>query len=135
MGIFEMFDGPTRFPGAGRLFIALDTISIHPEQEVAGIVKFPLYVEPAARTIVSPHFAALMALCSAALFPAGTVRIQLEPLVIVGQADVPCVGSVRSTVFCGKVGNVGVCPRSVAQVASNKTISDAALFFRTDPHA
>ena len=65
IGIFEAVDGPTRFPDAGRLANALETISIQPEllvQEVAGMVKFPLYEDPAARTMVSPQAAALMAL-------------------------------------------------------------------------
>ena len=62
IAMFEAFDGPTRFPGAGKLPIALDTISIQPEHEVEGMVKFPVYVVPAARMMVSPHAAALIAL-------------------------------------------------------------------------
>lgn len=64
IGIFGAFDGPTRLPGAGRLARSLETISIHPElpvQDFAGMVKLPLYVEPATRTIVSPQLDALMA--------------------------------------------------------------------------
>jgi hypothetical protein len=61
VAIFEELEGLTRIPGAGKFPIALDRISIHPEQAVAGIVKFPLYVEPATSTIVSPQVEALMA--------------------------------------------------------------------------
>jgi len=138
VAIFATLLGPMRYPGGGNFDAALDFITIQPElplQEVAGIVKFPLYVEPAARTIVSPHVAALIALCNAAPFPAGTVRIQLDPLVNVGQADVPCVGRVRSTDFCGSVGNVGLCPRSVALAASISTTSSVTGNFRAGPPA
>jgi hypothetical protein len=107
IAMLETFDGVTRLPEEGRLARALDMTSIQPElfvQVVGGIVKFPLYVEPAARTIVSPQVEALMALWKLVAFPDGTLRIQLEPVVNVGQAEVPCVGRVRFTVFCGNVG-------------------------------
>jgi hypothetical protein len=82
--------GPTRFPLAGRLETELETISIHPSHVVAGMVKFPLYCEPAGRTIVSPHDAALIARCNDVPFPPGTKRIQLVPVVNEGQAEAPC---------------------------------------------
>jgi len=40
--MFDTFEGPTLFPGDGRLGKLLDAISIHPEQEVEGMVKFPM---------------------------------------------------------------------------------------------
>jgi len=40
--MFDALAGATRFPGEGKLPIALDVTSIHPEQTVEGIVKFPL---------------------------------------------------------------------------------------------
>jgi hypothetical protein len=45
VAMFETFDGLTRLFGAGKLAVALDLITIHPElfvQVVAGMVKFPL---------------------------------------------------------------------------------------------
>jgi hypothetical protein len=61
VAILDALEGPTLLPGEGKLAREFDTISIHPEQEVEGMVKFPLYVEPAARTIVSPQVDALIA--------------------------------------------------------------------------
>ena len=59
-----------------------------------GMVKLPVYVEPAASTIVSPHVAALIADCSALAFPAPTFR------------TVPvCTGIVTSTEAFGSVGS------------------------------
>ena len=62
IAILEAFNGPTRVPGEGMFAIALDSITIQPEHEVEGMVKFPLYVEPAASCIVSPQVAAFIAL-------------------------------------------------------------------------
>jgi hypothetical protein len=42
LAILAAFKGPTLLPIGGRLGRALDTISIHPEHEVDGMVKFPL---------------------------------------------------------------------------------------------
>ena len=97
VAMLAMLAGPTRFPLAGRLDKELETISIHPEQVVAGMVKFPLYDEPAERTIVSPQDAALIARCSDVAFPAGTRRIQFVPLITEGQAELPCWGKVTDT--------------------------------------
>src|SRR4051812_840792 len=42
VGIPDTCDGPTRWPGNGKLARALETTTIHPAQEVAGMVKFPV---------------------------------------------------------------------------------------------
>lgn len=104
LGMSAASEGRTLLPLGGKLLKALDMISIHPEQEVAGMAKFPLYVEPATRTIVSPQVAALMAFRKLVASPDGTLRIQLEPVVNVGQVEVPCGGRLRLTVSCGNVG-------------------------------
>src|SRR5271156_5329520 len=96
VAMLDTLEGPTLLPGDGRLATALDSITIQPEQEVEGTVKFPLYVEPAARTIVSPQLALLMSFCNVAASPSGTFH-----RVPVG------TGMVRSTVACGRVGSSG----------------------------
>jgi hypothetical protein len=39
--MLDAFDGPILVPDAGRLDSALDSINIHPEHTLLGMVKFP----------------------------------------------------------------------------------------------
>jgi hypothetical protein len=84
-------------------------------------------VEPASNTSVSPQVAALMAFCKLCVSPEGTLRIQLEPVVNVGQAVAPCVGRVRSTVFCGNVGKTASWAETFTQAHKHMSIA-AAVF-------
>jgi hypothetical protein len=53
---------------------------------------------------VSPQVAELMACWKLESSPAGTLRMQLEPVVKDAQTEVPWVGIARLTLLCGSVG-------------------------------
>jgi hypothetical protein len=65
--------------------------------------------------------------------PDGTLRIQFEPVVNVGHVEVPCVGRVRLTVFCGNVGRVGACAQTFAEVANRKITSTLTRILNARP--
>jgi hypothetical protein len=70
--------------------------------------------------MVSPHVAALRALWKLEALEPG-VRIQFEPVVRVGQLEVPCAGIVKLTVATGNVGRVGDCACTFTMKTKRKT--------------
>lgn len=72
-----------------------------------------------------------MALWKPVALPAGTLRTQLEPVVNVGQVEVPWTGKARLTVFCGSVGKATVCARKLPEPTKSKKTSVDTLFIRT----